>query len=210
MFLCVRIKTRGGERETHTSNALRPLNCMNISTCQVNFLTTCLFWGYVLSLRLSCIWKRLKASVPSPPPCQERTKSILPKAQQKGLGFKHEYLKLQKCPQHTAFITQLGFPSTITTPSIGQTQLLIILQSSHKALFYSNSSGHNSTALLANRTDRPEVKTTALGVVCKKKLTSKPPPLPEDPEGVLGAEELTARSHTRQKAEPSARCKSKS
>lgn len=37
----------------------------------------------------------------------------------------------------------------------------------------------NSTVLLANRTDRPEVKTTAFCVVCKKKKarTSKPHPL---------------------------------
>lgn len=121
MFLCVRIKTKGGERETHTNNALRPLNYMNISTCQLNFLKTCLFGGYFLSLSLSCIWKRLKASMPSPPPYQER-KSILPKAQQKVLGFnhKHEYLKLQECPQHTAFITQLVFLQQSLLQALGK------------------------------------------------------------------------------------------
>lgn len=122
MFLCVRIKTKGGERETHTNNALSK--------------TTELYWHFhlpvtfledlhFLSLSLSCIWKRLKASVPSPPPYQERTKSILPKAQQKALGFnhKHEYLKLQKFPQHSAFSTQLVFLQQSLLQALGETQL---------------------------------------------------------------------------------------
>lgn len=39
----------------------------------------------------------------------------------------------------------------------------------------------NSTALLANRTDRPEVKTTAFCVVCKKKKLKQVSPSPSSP-----------------------------
>lgn len=121
------------------------------------------------------------------PPYQKRTKSILPKAQQKVLGFnhKHECLKLQKFPQHSAFITQLDFPSTITTPSIGGNTTFNHTPVVSQCILIA--ADQNSTALLlANRTDRPEVKTTASCVVCKKKAkTSKPHPssLPSKNQG---------------------------
>lgn len=73
------------------------------------------------------------------------------------------------------------------------TQLLLILQSLHNALYQQRE--QTSTALvLANRTDRPEVNTTAFCVVWKKKLeqVSPTPPPSKFQEEFECADQLTA------------------
>lgn len=73
------------------------------------------------------------------------------------------------------------------------TQLLLILQSLHNALYQQRE--QTSTALvLANRTDRPEVNTTAFCVVWKKKLkqVSPTPPPSKFQEEFECADKLTA------------------
>jgi hypothetical protein len=70
------------------------------------------------------------------PPLPEINKSFLPKeAQHKVLGFNHKHglLKAAEISSTLRLDITHGFFSTITTPSIGGTQLLIILQSFHNA-----------------------------------------------------------------------------
>lgn len=84
------------------------------------------------------------------------------------------------------------------------TQLLLILQSLHNALYQQRE--QTSTALvLANRTDRPEVNTTAFCVVWKKKLEQvSPTPPPSKFQEVWVCRSTHCRSPTQeQKAEPS-------
>lgn len=86
--------------------------------------------------------------------------------------------KLQKFPQHSAFYHSAGFSfnNHYSTPSIGGNTTLTHTPVVSKCILIA--AAQNSTVLLANRTDRPEVKTTAFCVVCKKKAkTSKPHPL---------------------------------
>lgn len=115
--------------------------------------------------------------------------------------------------QHSAFIIQLDFPSTITTPSIGENTTFNHTPVVSQCILIA--AGRNSTALLlANITDRPEVKTTAFCVVCKKKAkTSKPHPLLPSLENQGGGilleyadNSLQGLTHSlgEQKAEPSA------
>lgn len=81
-------------------------------------------------------------------------------------NHKHECLKLQKFPQHSAFYHSVDFPSTITTPSIGGNITFNHTPVVSQCILIA--AGQNSTALLlANRTDRPEVKTTAFCVVAR-------------------------------------------
>lgn len=116
--------------------------------------------------------------MPSPPPTRSEQKAFYLKHSKKDcFNHKHECLKLQKFPQHSAFYHSVDFPSTITTPSIGGNITFNHTPVVSQCILIA--AGQNSTALLlANRTDRPEVKTTAFCVVCKKKAkTSKPHPL---------------------------------
>lgn len=125
----------------------------------------CLFGIYVLSLILKLHLEKTKrfSALPTSP-TRSKQKAFYLKAQQKVLGFnhKHECLKLQKFPQHSAFITQMDFPSTITTPNIGGNTTFNHTPVVSQCILIAD---QNSTALLlANRTDRPEVKTTAFSV----------------------------------------------
>jgi hypothetical protein len=139
----------------------------------------CSFGTYFLSLILKLHLEKTKgfSALPTPPTRSEQKAFYLKHSKKDCFNHKHECLKLQKFPQHSAFYHSVDFPSTITTPSIGGNITFNHTPVVSQCILIA--AGQNSTALLlANRTDRPEVKTTAFCVVCKKKAkTSKPHPL---------------------------------
>lgn len=140
MFLCVRIKTKGGERETHTNNALRPLNCINISTCQLNFLKTCLFGGYFLSEFKLHLEKTKGFSALPTPPYQEEQKAFYLKHSKRYLASItnmntqscRNFLNIQPLSLSWVFLQQS------LLQALGQTQLLSY---SSRLTMHSNSSG---------------------------------------------------------------------
>lgn len=75
--------------------------------------------------------------------------------------------KLQKFPQHSAFYHSAGFSfnNHYSTPSIGGNTTLTHTPVVSKCILIA--ADQNSTVLLAKRTHRPEVKTTAFCVVAR-------------------------------------------
>ena len=120
MFLHVRIKTKGGEREhLHKDNALKITELFKHFHLPVKISSRMLLVWFISCQILSWIWKRLKASV-LPTPLTRNEQKHLPKAAQQRDSApitNTGYLKLQRAISSTLSLLLMAFPPTTTTPN---------------------------------------------------------------------------------------------
>lgn len=165
MFLHVRIKTKGGERDTHKDNTLKSTELLKHFHLPVNISSRMLLvWIYFLSdFRLN-LEKTKGFSAPTPSPKMNKNIYLKQHSIRNLASITTTcYLKLQSHFPTFSLYYSWVFLQQSQLQTFGKTQLLIILQSSHNA--FSNSSGSEQyCTLLAKEQTRPEVKTPAFSV----------------------------------------------
>lgn len=149
-------------RDTHRQ-CTRPLD-FNISTCQLHFFKTAACLGFMSSLILRLHLENTKGfSAPHPTRKEQKAFYLKEHSKRYWLQSQTRLLKAADSLNTQPLPLSWDFLQQSLLQALG-TQLLLILQSLHNALYQQRE--QTSTALvLANRTDRPEVNTTAFCVV---------------------------------------------